>query len=138
MWGNWPGVTVEQKLGVMASADGDYDIIDLPGIYSAIANGEIALDERIACDYLASGQAGCIINVVDASNLERHLYLTLQLLALGLPVMVALNMMDVAKKRGIQIDQAALQRKLGVPRGCLGIASWSRCFNITNLHTANV
>jgi len=110
--GNWPGVTVERREG-RAELDGrPVRVVDLPGIYSLDAG---SLDERVTRDYLLSRQADLIVNVLDATNLERHLYFTVQLLEMGVPVVVALNMMDVASKRGIAIDTAMLSERLGCP-----------------------
>lgn len=114
--GNWPGVTVEKKVGYFRHHHHSIKLVDLPGTYSLLlASEELSLDEKIAYDYLLSHQAKLIINVVDASNLERHLYLTLQLLEMGLPVIVALNMMDIVKKRGLKIDLQELEKYLGCP-----------------------
>ncbi len=110
--GNWPGVTVDRKTGRYNWNGGTIDVIDLPGIYSLDA---ASLDEKITRDYLLSHEADLLINVVDASNLERHLYLTVQLLEMNVPVIVALNMVDVAQKAGIKVDIAALERHLGCP-----------------------
>ena len=114
--GNWPGVTVEQKVGKFSFKHQEIKLVDLPGTYSlVVASDELSLDERIACDYIASGQAKLIVNVIDASNLERNLYLTLQLLEQGVPVVIALNMIDVAKKKHIQINEQKLSKYLGCP-----------------------
>ncbi len=114
--GNWPGVTVEQKLGRFKHQNQSIKIVDLPGTYSLmVASEDLSLDERIACNYVLSHQAKLIVNVVDASNLERNLYLTLQLLEMGVPVVVALNMMDVARKKSIMIDVEQLSQYLGCP-----------------------
>jgi ferrous iron transport protein B len=110
--GNWPGVTVERREGRFELDGRAVKVIDLPGIYSLDA---ASLDERVTRDYLLSRDADLIVNVVDASNLERNLYLTVQLLEMGVPIVVALNMMDVARKRGIDIDTAQLARELGCP-----------------------
>lgn len=110
--GNWPGVTVEYVLGSMHAKKNAYQIVDLPGIYSFNAHSE---DQRISRDYLMSGKASLIVDVVDASNLERNLYLTQQLRELGLPVLVVLNMWDLASKRGTRIDIEGLARTLGCP-----------------------
>ena len=110
--GNWPGVTVDRKEGRFELDGREVAAIDLPGIYSLDAN---SLDEEITRDYLLSRDADLVINVVDAANLERNLYLTVQLLEMGVPVVVALNMMDVARKRGIQIDTELLAQQLGCP-----------------------
>jgi len=110
--GNWPGVTVERKEGRFELDGREVAAIDLPGIYSLDAS---SLDEEVTRDYLLSRDADLIVNVVDAANLERNLYLTVQLLEMGVPVVLALNMMDVARKRGIQIDTGLLAEKLGCP-----------------------
>lgn len=110
--GNWPGVTVDRKEGRFELESREVKLIDLPGIYSLDA---LSLDEEITRDYLLSREADLIINVVDAANLERNLYLTVQLLEMGVPMLLAVNMMDVARKRGISIDVALLAEKLGCP-----------------------
>ena len=102
--GNWPGVTVERKEGRLELDGRPVRVIDLPGIYSLDAG---SLDEVVTRDYLLSRDANLIVNVLDATNLERNLYLTVQLLEMRVPMVVALNMMDVARKRGIRIDAAA-------------------------------
>ncbi len=114
--GNWAGVTVEQKSGYFSVEGQDYEIIDLPGTYSLSVIGDnCAIDECIACNYLITNPPDLVINVVDASNLERQLYLTAQLLEMQIPVVIALNMMDIAKRRGIHIDIQALSRSLHCP-----------------------
>lgn len=116
--GNWPGVTVERKAGnCFLEDDQCVEVVDLPGIYDASLGDSEALgvDGKITCDYLSQGTFDQIINVVDASNLERNLFLTLQLLECGVPVIVALNMMDVVKCRGLTINVDALGNILGVP-----------------------
>ena len=110
--GNWPGVTVDRKVGHFRLDDKETDIIDLPGIYSLDAS---SLDEKVTRDYLLSHQADLIINIIDASNLERNLYLTVQLMEMGIPILICLNMMDVARKRGINIDIEQLSHMLGCP-----------------------
>jgi len=138
--GNWPGVTVEKKEGFLSynsvedllvrpfapeqghttnaqrsSADlagGRMNITDLPGIYSISATAE---DEIIARDYLLSGEADLVVDVVDATNLQRNLYLTLQLIEMEIPVVVVLNMMDLAQQRGLSIDAEELSQRLGCP-----------------------
>lgn len=112
--GNWSRVTVERKSGYFEFAEHHVEIIDLPGIYSlSVANQEGSLDERIAAEYLLSGEANIIINVLDANNLERNLYLTTQLLELNIPVVVVVNMIDIAKRRGISIKLEGLAEFLG-------------------------
>lgn len=109
--GNWPGVTVEKKEG-RYKADKQVSITDLPGIYSL---SPYTLEEVITRDYLVHEKPDAILNLVDAANIERNLYLTTQLLEMGIPVVVALNMMDIAEKRGDVIDTEKLSAKLGVP-----------------------
>lgn len=114
--GNWPGVTVEKKTGSLRLADKTYTITDLPGLYSlASMQHQASLDTNIASSAILSTPADLIVNVVDASHLERHLFLTSQLLELGIPMIVVLNMTDVADTRGIKIDQTALSEILGCP-----------------------
>ena len=114
--GNWPGVTVERKIGRLLLGDMEVDLVDLPGTYSLeVADESVSLDERIARDYIAEHEADLIVNIVDASNLERNLYLTSQLLEMKVPVLVALNMIDVAEEAGLSIDAAQLQEALGCP-----------------------
>jgi ferrous iron transport protein B len=110
--GNWPGVTVERKEGRFELEGRQIAVIDLPGIYSLDAG---SLDEQVTRNYLLSREADLVINVVDAANLERNLYLTVQLLEMGVPVVLALNMMDVARKRGILIDTERLAQEVGCP-----------------------
>ncbi|MCX7117221.1 MAG: Fe(2+) transporter permease subunit FeoB [Legionellales bacterium] len=114
--GNWPGVTVEKKSGVFHKGTNTVSVIDLPGIYSLVsARQEVSQDEQIAAQAIAFGEADVMLNVVDACHLERHLYLTSQLLELGKPMIVALNMSDLAKERGICIDTHALSKQLNCP-----------------------
>ncbi|MBR1867330.1 MAG: ferrous iron transporter B [Clostridia bacterium] len=107
--GNWPGVTVEKKEGKLKKQD-DVTIVDLPGIYSL---SPYTLEEVVARNYLIGERPDAILNIVDATNLERNLYLTTQLTELGIPVVIALNMMDVVKKNGDKINVDELSRKLG-------------------------
>ena len=109
--GNWPGVTVEKKDGRLRGSR-DVVIQDLPGIYSL---SPYSLEEVVARNYLVTESPDVILNIVDGSNLERNLYLTTQLLELGLPMVVAVNMMDVVKKNGDKIDAAKLSKTLGCP-----------------------
>lgn len=114
--GNWAGVTVERKEGQFSTLNNKVTLVDLPGTYSLTTiSSQTSLDEQIACHYILSGDADLLINVVDASNLERNLYLTLQLLELGIPCVVALNMLDIAEKQAIRIDIDALAARLGCP-----------------------
>lgn len=111
--GNWPGVTVEKLLGDVALSNGEHvTVVDLPGIYSLHAVSE---DERVASDYARSGVADIIINVVDAVNLERNLYLTLALAELGKPMVVVLTMVDILKRQGFNVNIPELSKRLGVP-----------------------
>ena len=107
--GNWPGVTVEKKEGKLKKHDG-VTIVDLPGIYSL---SPYTLEEVVARNYLISERPDAILNIVDGTNLERNLYLTTQLTELGIPVVIAINMMDVVKKNGDKINIAELSRELG-------------------------
>jgi len=114
--GNWPGVTVERKVGEYTHRHHRVEVVDLPGTYSLDVVGEaISLDEKVARDYVHAREADLIVNIVDASNLERNLYLTTQLCEMGVPVVLALNMSDVALSKGMVIDVEALSRGLGVP-----------------------
>lgn len=110
--GNWPGVTVEKKDGVYKKLDEPISIIDLPGIYSL---SPYTPEEVISRNYILDEHPDCVINIVDATNLERNLYLTTQLLEINVPVVVALNMMDVLNKNGDEVDVKAIEKKLGVP-----------------------
>ncbi|RDC44930.1 ferrous iron transporter B [Adlercreutzia equolifaciens subsp. celatus] len=109
--GNWPGVTVEKKEG-RYRADKEVVITDLPGVYSL---SPYTPEEIVTRDYLMSGKPDAVINLVDATNLERNLYLTTQIIDLGIPTVVALNMMDLVEKNGDKIDVDALAKRLGCP-----------------------
>lgn len=113
--GNWPGVTVDKKQGQCTHRNQILNIVDLPGTYSLTVASEGSLDERIACDYILSQSADVFINIIDGANLKRNLYLTTQLLEMNVPCIIAVNMLDIAKKRGINIDLAALSQELGCP-----------------------
>ncbi|EIC85800.1 Fe(2+) transporter permease subunit FeoB [Serratia sp. M24T3] len=114
--GNWAGVTVERKEGSFSTAAQAVKLVDLPGTYSLTTiSSQTSLDEQIACHYILGGEAGMLINVIDASNLERNLYLTLQLLELGIPCIVVLNMLDIAEAQNITLDIKALSSRLGCP-----------------------
>lgn len=108
--GNWPGVTVEKKSGKFKSANGDVEIVDLPGIYSL---SPYTLEEVVSRNYLIDECPDGILNIVDGTNLERNLYLTTQLAELGIPMVVAVNMMDIVKKNGDKIDISELSSRLG-------------------------
>ncbi|MFG1480559.1 Fe(2+) transporter permease subunit FeoB [Xanthobacter sp. V4C-4] len=113
--GNWPGVTVEKKLGSYTQDGRLYEVVDLPGVYSLGATLQISEDERVARDFVLSGAANLIVNIIDASNLERNLYLTTQLLEMRVPMLAAVNMMDIAQRRGLALDVRALSEALGCP-----------------------
>ena len=114
--GNWAGVTVEKKTGLYTFGDRTVHLVDLPGTYSLdVGQGHTSLDERLARNYVLSQEASLYINVVDASNIERNLYLTTQMLEMKCPLIVVLNMMDVARKQRIDINVAELSRRLGCP-----------------------
>ena len=113
--GNWPGVTVEKKEGKLkkefrGNTSDQVTVTDLPGIYSL---SPYTLEEVVARDYLLDEAPDVILNIVDATNLERNLYLTTQLMEIGIPVVVALNMMDIIKKTGDKIDTDVLSAELG-------------------------
>ncbi|MBI5248025.1 MAG: ferrous iron transport protein B [Desulfomonile tiedjei] len=110
--GNWPGVTVERKEGRVLQDGHEIEIVDLPGTYSLTA---LSIEEIIARNFIVDGVPDVVVDVVDASNLERNLYLTAQLLEMGANVVVALNMIDVARGRGININERHLSELLGVP-----------------------
>ena len=110
--GNYPGVTVEKKEGTYTGKDFQLHVVDLPGTYSLTA---YSLEEVVARDFLVNEKPEVVVNIVDASNLERNLYLAVQFLEMGIPVCIALNMIDVAKKRGIEIHADKLSSLLGVP-----------------------
>ncbi|MFW6387510.1 MAG: ferrous iron transport protein B, partial [Thermodesulfobacteriota bacterium] len=110
--GNYPGITVDRKEGTTTLDDSKIDIVDLPGCYSLTAYTQ---EELVARQVLVEERPGLVVNVVDATKLERHLYLTMQFLELGVPVMLALNMMDDVRSKGIQINTEQLQKDLGCP-----------------------
>ena len=110
--GNWPGKTVAKKEGSFREGDYEITLTDLPGSYSLTAYSP---EEMITRDFLINERPSLVITVVDAANLERNLYLTVQVLELGVPVVIALNMSDVAKERGITIDSERLGQELGAP-----------------------
>ena len=112
--GNWPGVTVEKKSGSVQIGNDKIEVVDLPGIYH-LAQQHLGLDEKIARDAIFSGDYNLLINIVDASNVERNLILTQQLLEAGMPVVVALNMLDVASQQGMTVNAEKLAERLGVP-----------------------
>jgi len=110
--GNYPGITVEQKEGCCLHQGHGLRVVDLPGTYSLTA---YSFEELVARDFLVNEKPDVVVDVVDASNLERHLYLGCQFLELGVPLVIALNMIDVAENRGVTIDAAVLSERLGVP-----------------------
>ena len=110
--GNWPGVTVDRKEGVYKKLSEPVTVVDLPGIYSL---SPYTPEEVVSRNFILDEKPDCIINIVDATNLERNLYLTTQLIETDVPVAVALNMTDVTEKRGDRIDAAYLESKLGLP-----------------------
>jgi ferrous iron transport protein B len=110
--GNFPGVTVEKKEGKAKINGKEVVFVDLPGIYSLQPR---SIDEKIARDFLIKDRPDLILNVINATNLERNLYLTLELTDFGIPMIIVLNMVDAAKKRGFEIDKDRLSEVLGVP-----------------------
>jgi len=110
--GNWPGVTVDKKVGYVNHNDRAISVIDLPGTYSINAR---SAEEQIVIDYLLNEKPEIVVNVLDASSLERNLFLTLQLLECGIPVILDLNMMDEAKKRGLTINVKEMEAQFGMP-----------------------
>ncbi len=110
--GNYPGVTVEKKEGACRWNGRDFHVVDLPGTYSLTAR---SLEERVARNFVINERPDVVVDIVDASNLERNLYLATQFIELGVPVVVALNMIDVAESQGEHIDEELLSRLLGVP-----------------------
>ena len=110
--GNWPGVTVEKKDGTYKKLEEPISIVDLPGIYSL---SPYTNEEVVSRNYILDEKPDCVINIIDATNLERNLYLTTQLLEIDVPVIVALNMMDVLEKNGDELNEKVLEKILGVP-----------------------
>ncbi|MFP3929194.1 MAG: FeoB small GTPase domain-containing protein, partial [Desulfobacteraceae bacterium] len=109
---NYPGVTVEKKVGFVRHRGYEIEVVDLPGTYSLTA---YSLEEIVARDFLVNEKPDVVVDIVDASNLDRNLYLAVQFKELGAPLVIALNMVDVAESRGISIDVEALSSLLGVP-----------------------
>jgi len=109
---NWPGVTVEKKTGSFTHKGVKINVVDLPGTYSLTSN---SIDEKIARNYIIEEKPDVIIDIVDSTILERNLYLTLLLLELEVPIIVALNMFDTVQQGGIEINVKKLEKKLGVP-----------------------
>ncbi|MFH1446749.1 MAG: FeoB small GTPase domain-containing protein, partial [Chloroflexota bacterium] len=110
--GNWPGKTVEKKEGKFKHGEYEIEVVDLPGTYSLSA---FSPEEVIARDFIIEEQPDVVVTVVDAANLERNLYLTVQVLEMGTPVVVALNMSDMAESRGLNINRQMLSQALGSP-----------------------
>jgi len=110
--GNWPGVTVEKKEGSCSYQGYHIKVVDLPGVYGLTAYSP---DEVIARNFIVEGKPDAVVDIVDASNLERNLYLAIQILEMGAPLIIALNMMDMAESRGYRIDVDALAQELGTP-----------------------
>lgn len=132
---NYPGVTVDKKTGFFRFDDYKIEMVDLPGTYSF---SSYSLEERVAKEYILNEKPDVIINVVDASNLKRNLYLTFQLLEIGIPVVLVLNMMDVAKRRDINIDSKKISSMLGCPvieaSGAKGLGKEEIMKSITTLY----
>lgn len=118
---NWPGVTVEKKEGWTTWRGMEFHLTDLPGVYSLAS---YTMEEHVSKEFILSGEVDVVVDVADASSLERNLYLTLQLLELGKPVVLALNMMDIVRKRGMEIDLPRLSELLGIP--CIAISARER------------
>ncbi len=110
--GNWAGVTVDKKVGLYKKLDEQVEIIDLPGIYSL---SPYTPEEVIARNYILDEKPNCVINIVDATNIERNLYLTTQIMEIDVPVVIALNFIDTVEKQGDRIDEKELEKRLGVP-----------------------
>ncbi|MFO8143952.1 MAG: ferrous iron transporter B [Dehalococcoidales bacterium] len=110
--GNWPGVTVEKKEGIYRYHDYTVKVVDLPGVYSLTTYSP---DEVVARNFILEGAPDVVVNIVDASNLERNLYLTIQLIELEANLVIALNMMDIARSRNYHIDIDSLSHELGAP-----------------------
>jgi small GTP-binding protein len=110
--GNWPGVTVEKKEGSCSFNRRDIKVVDLPGVYSLTAYSP---DEVVARNFIIEEKPDVVVDIVDASNLERNLYLAVQIMEMGVPLILALNMMDEAEAKRYKIDVAAISREMGVP-----------------------
>lgn len=128
---NWPGVTVEKKEGAMRFHDDTYRLVDLPGTYSLTS---YTMEETVTRQYILSNDVDVIVDVADASALERNLYLTLQLIELGKPMVLALNMMDIVQERGMEIDLHRLPEMLGVP--CVPVSARRKTGLEILIHTA--
>ena len=110
--GNWPGVTVDKREGTYKKGAEPVKIVDLPGIYSL---SPYTPEEVVSRNFILDEKPECVINIIDATNLERNLYLTTQLMEIDVPMIVALNMMDAVEKNGDKLDAEELEKKLGVP-----------------------
>jgi ferrous iron transport protein B len=133
--GNWPGVTVDRKQGLYKDTAGQIDIIDLPGIYTLGAipgTGENSIDETVARDFIVSEQVDVLVNIVNAANLERNLYLTAQLIEMNLPMIVVLNMMDTAQQAGLNVSAEVLSEKLGLPVVSMSAIEGKNNFELVN------
>src|SRR5690606_297982 len=114
--GNWPGVTVEKKTGHCHHGETLFEVVDLPGTYGLhLSHGDDSIDQQIAQRFILSEPVDLLVNIIDASSLERGLYLSTQLLDAGVPLVIALNMMDVANQQGVHIDPYELSSRIGVP-----------------------
>ncbi len=114
--GNWSGVTVEKKTGQFSHGETQFNVVDLPGTYSLhVSHEDDSIDQQIAQNFILEEPVDVLVNIIDASSLERGLYLTTQLLDTGIPVVIALNMMDVAHQQGVHIDPHKLAMNIGVP-----------------------
>lgn len=133
--GNWPGVTVECKTGNFSWQQQNFTVVDLPGVYQLSSQAQ-AIDEKIACDYILQNKKHVFINIIDAAHLERHLFLTLQLLTLNIPLIIVVNMLDVVERRQIKLNLDTLQTLLGCP--VIGmVASKGKGVNELKQHIAN-
>ena len=110
--GNWPGVTVDKKVGTYKRGEEPVQIVDLPGIYSL---SPYTPEEVVSRNFILDEKPACVINIVDATNLERNLYLTTQLMEIDVPIIIALNMMDAVEKSGDVIDAKLLEEEIGMP-----------------------
>ena len=110
--GNWPGVTVDKKVGVIEYKDRKISVVDLPGTYSINARSQ---EEKIVSDYFNENKPDIVVNIIDASNIARNLFLTVQLMEQNIPLIINLNMMDEAKRHGIKIDEQKLEKMFGMP-----------------------
>ncbi len=127
---NWPGVTVEKKEGALKYHKHQFKLVDLPGIYSLTS---YTMEEKLTRQFILDSEVDVIVDVADASALERNLYLTLQLIELGKPVVLALNMMDIVQERGMEIDLHRLPEMLGIP--CIPVSARKRSGLQILIHT---